>query len=54
MLAKSRIRSVEGRKKFLYSLLNDKYIQDLLMEDKIEDAKEFHNRASREMGEHSK
>jgi len=37
--AKSRIRSVEGRKKFLYSLLSDKYIQRLLMEDKIEDAK---------------
>lgn len=37
--AKSRIRSVEGRKKFLYSLLNDKYIQRLLMEDKMEDAK---------------
>lgn len=37
--AKSRIRSVEGRKKFLYSLLSDKYIQRLLMEDKMEDAK---------------
>ena len=37
--AKSRIESVEDRKKFLYSLINDKYIQSLLKEDKIEDAK---------------
>jgi precorrin-2 dehydrogenase len=37
--AKSRIKSVEDRKKFLYSLINDKYIQSLLMENKIEDAK---------------
>jgi precorrin-2 dehydrogenase/sirohydrochlorin ferrochelatase len=38
-VAKSRIESVEDRKKFLYSLINDKYIQSLLKEDKIEDAK---------------
>jgi precorrin-2 dehydrogenase/sirohydrochlorin ferrochelatase len=37
--AKSKIESVEDRKKFLYSLINDKYIQSLLKEDKIEDAK---------------
>ena len=37
--AKSRIESIEDRKKFLYSLINDKYIQSLLKEDKIEDAK---------------
>jgi precorrin-2 dehydrogenase/sirohydrochlorin ferrochelatase len=37
--SKSRIESVEDRKKFLYSLINDKYIQSLLKEDKIEDAK---------------
>jgi precorrin-2 dehydrogenase/sirohydrochlorin ferrochelatase len=37
--AKSRIHSVEGRKRFLYSLISDKYIQRLLEEDKMEDAK---------------
>ena len=37
--AKSRIESAEDRKKFLYSLIDDKYIQSLLKEDKIEDAK---------------
>ena len=37
--AKSRIRSVEGRKRFLYSLISDKHIQRLLEEDKMEDAK---------------
>ncbi len=37
--AKSKIGSVEERKKFLYSLINDKYIQNLIKEDRIEDAK---------------
>jgi precorrin-2 dehydrogenase / sirohydrochlorin ferrochelatase len=37
--AKSRIESVEDRKRFLYSLINNKYIQSLLKEDKIEEAK---------------
>jgi hypothetical protein len=30
---------VEGRKRFLYSLISDKSIQRLLEEDKMEDAK---------------
>jgi precorrin-2 dehydrogenase / sirohydrochlorin ferrochelatase len=37
--AKSRIKLVGDRKKFLYSLINDKYIQNLIKEDRIEDAK---------------
>ena len=37
--AKSKINSVEDRKKFLYSLINDKYIQNLIRDDRIEDAK---------------
>lgn len=37
--ARAKIRSVEDRKKFLYSLINDKYIQNLIRENRIEDAK---------------
>jgi precorrin-2 dehydrogenase/sirohydrochlorin ferrochelatase len=37
--AKSKINSVEDRKKFLYSLINNKYIQNLIRDDRIEDAK---------------
>lgn len=37
--ARAKIHSVEDRKKFLYSLINDKYIQDLIRENRIEDAK---------------
>ena len=35
----AKIHSVEDRKKFLYSLVNDKYIQNLIRENRIEDAK---------------
>ena len=52
--AKSRINSVAGRKKFLYSLINDKYIQDLLKEDRIEDAKSSTIELLEKWGEHSK
>ena len=37
--ARAKIHSVEDRKKFLYSLVNDKYIQNLIRENRIEDAK---------------
>jgi len=37
--AKPRIRTVEQRKQFLYSLVKDGRIQKLIKEDKIEDAK---------------
>lgn len=37
--AKMVIKSVSGRKEFLYSLVKDKQIQNLIKEDKIEDAK---------------
>jgi precorrin-2 dehydrogenase/sirohydrochlorin ferrochelatase len=37
--ARTKIHSVEDRKKFLYSLVNDKYIQNLIRENRIEDAK---------------
>jgi precorrin-2 dehydrogenase/sirohydrochlorin ferrochelatase len=37
--ARAKIHSVEDRKKFLYSLINDKYIQNLIRENRIEDAK---------------
>jgi precorrin-2 dehydrogenase/sirohydrochlorin ferrochelatase len=37
--ARTKIHSVEDRKKFLYSLINDKYIQNLIRENRIEDAK---------------
>lgn len=52
--AKSRINSVADRKKFLYSLINDKYIQDLLKEDRIEDAKSSTIELLEKWGEHSK
>lgn len=52
--AKSRINSVVDRKKFLYSLINDKYIQDLLKEDRIEDAKSSTIELLEKWGEHSK
>jgi precorrin-2 dehydrogenase / sirohydrochlorin ferrochelatase len=52
--AKSRINSVTDRKKFLYSLINDKYIQDLLKEDRIEDAKSSTIELLEKWGEHSK
>ena len=37
--ARTKIHSVEDRKKFLYSLINDKSIQNLISENRIEDAK---------------
>ncbi len=37
--AKPKIKTVEQRKRFLYSLVNDSGIQKLIKEDKIEDAK---------------
>jgi precorrin-2 dehydrogenase/sirohydrochlorin ferrochelatase len=37
--AKPRIKTVEQRKQFLYSLVKDGRIQKLIKEDKIEDAK---------------
>jgi precorrin-2 dehydrogenase / sirohydrochlorin ferrochelatase len=37
--AKPKIKTVEQRKRFLYSLVNDSSIQKLIKEDKIEDAK---------------
>jgi precorrin-2 dehydrogenase/sirohydrochlorin ferrochelatase len=37
--AKPRIKTVEQRKQFLYSLVKDSRIQKLIKEDKIEDAK---------------
>jgi precorrin-2 dehydrogenase/sirohydrochlorin ferrochelatase len=37
--ARSRINSVTKRKEFLYSLINDDKIQNLIMEDRIDDAK---------------
>jgi precorrin-2 dehydrogenase len=52
--AKSRINSVADRKKFLYSLINDKYIQDLLKEDRIDDAKSSTIELLEKWGEHSK
>lgn len=52
--AKSRINSVADRKKFLYSLINDKYIQDLLKEDRIKDAKSSTIELLEKWGEHSK
>jgi siroheme synthase-like protein len=52
--AKSRINSVADRKKFLYSLINDKYIQDLLKKDRIEDAKSSTIELLEKWGEHSK
>jgi precorrin-2 dehydrogenase / sirohydrochlorin ferrochelatase len=45
---------VVDRKKFLYSLINDKYIQDLLKEDRIEDAKSSTIELLEKWGEHSK
>jgi precorrin-2 dehydrogenase/sirohydrochlorin ferrochelatase len=37
--ARPKIKTVEQRKRFLYSLVNDSSIQKLIKEDKIEDAK---------------
>ncbi len=37
--AKPRIKTVEERKEFLYSLIKDSRIQNLIKEDRIEDAK---------------
>ena len=38
-VAKPKIYTLKDRKKFLYSLIHDEHIQNLIMEDKIEDAK---------------
>ena len=39
MAARPRIKTVTERKKFLYSIINDKNIQSLINENKIEEAK---------------
>lgn len=39
LVAREKIRTVVGRKQFLYSLINDKSIQNLIKEDKMEEAK---------------
>jgi precorrin-2 dehydrogenase/sirohydrochlorin ferrochelatase len=38
-VAKQKIKSVKGRKEFLYSLTKDRHIQNLIKEDRTEDAK---------------
>lgn len=37
--ARPKIKTVEGRKEFLYSILKDQHIQNLIKEDKAEEAK---------------
>ncbi len=37
--ARPKIKTVEGRKEFLYSILKDERIQNLIKEDKAEEAK---------------
>ena len=37
--AKPKLKTVEQRKEFLYSLLHDSRVQNLIKEDRIEDAK---------------
>ncbi|HEX2406202.1 MAG TPA: hypothetical protein VHJ38_03245, partial [Nitrososphaeraceae archaeon] len=39
MAARPRIKNVTERKRFLYSLINNKNIQNLINENKIEEAK---------------
>jgi precorrin-2 dehydrogenase/sirohydrochlorin ferrochelatase len=38
-VAKQKIKTVKGRKEFLYSLTKDSHIQNLIKEDRTEDAK---------------
>ncbi len=38
-VAKQKIKTVKGRKEFLYSLTKDRHIQNLIKEDRTEDAK---------------
>jgi precorrin-2 dehydrogenase / sirohydrochlorin ferrochelatase len=52
--AKSKISSVEDRKRFLYSLINDKYIQNLIQENRIEDAKSSTIELLQKWGEQTK
>jgi precorrin-2 dehydrogenase/sirohydrochlorin ferrochelatase len=37
--ARSKIKTVKERKEFLYSLVYDKNIQNLIKEDRVDDAK---------------
>jgi hypothetical protein len=37
--AKPKIKTVDKRKEFLYSLIHDQQIQNLIKEDRFEDAK---------------
>ena len=39
LAAKNRLKSTENRKQFLYSLISDKNIQNLINENRVEDAK---------------
>ena len=39
LAAKNRLKTIEKRKRFLYSLISDKNIQNLINENRVEDAK---------------